>query len=191
MEHMVKIIEILVWPGTVLISIYLLRKPLIELIPQLKKLKYKELEMEFDRELETLSKKSQESRSRLEVETPKEEEDDYYIQRVKELSPRAAIMESWLGLESTAISTAQHFKITPEMKRVNFHMAVQALLKSNVLTDQDVANINDLRALRNKAAHEIEFPITEDEAAKFMEIARDQADIIAGEAWQKFGGCGY
>ena len=167
------------------------RCQLIELIPQLKKLKYKELEMEFDHELETLSKKSQESRARVKVETPKEEEDDYYLQRVKELSPRAAIMESWLSLESTAITTAQHFKITPEKKRINFHMAVKSLLKSNVLTDQDVANINDLRALRNKAAHEIDFPITEDEAAKFMEIARDQADIIAGEVWQKFGGCSH
>ena len=191
MEIIVKIIEALVWPGVVLVAVYLLRKPIIELIPQLKKLKYKELEMEFDHELEALSKKSQESRARVEIEAPKEEEEDYYLQRVKELSPRAAIMESWLGLEATAISTAQHFKITPEKKRINFHMAVQALRKKNVLTDQDVANINDLRSLRNKAAHEIDFPITEDEAAKFMEIARDQADIIAGEAWQKFGGCSH
>lgn len=147
--------------------------------------------MEFDHELETLSKKSQEYRGRVEVETLKEEEEDYYLQRVKELSPRAAMMESWLGLESAAISTAQHFKITPEKKRINFHIAIQALRKNKVLTDQDVANINDLRALRNKVAHEIDFPISEDEVAKFMEIARDQADIIAGEAWQKLGGCSH
>ncbi|MBU1369473.1 MAG: DUF4145 domain-containing protein [Proteobacteria bacterium] len=189
MEHIVKIIEVIVWPVVVLASVYLLRKPLIELIPQLKKLKYKELEMEFEHELEALSKKSQESRSRVEIEVPKEEEEDYYLQRVKELSPIAAIMESWLGLETTAISTAQHFKLTPEKKRINFHIAIQTLHKNNVLTDQDVANINDLRALRNKAAHELNFQITEDEAAKFIEIARDQSDIIAGETWRKFGGC--
>ena len=190
MEYLIKIIETLAWPGVVLISVYLLRKPITELIPQLKKLKYKELEMEFNHELEALSKKSQESRARVEIEAPKEEE-DYYLQQVKEVSPRAAIMESWLELEATAISTAQHFKITPEKKRINFHMAVQALRKNDVLTDQDIANINDLRALRNKAAHEIDFPITEDEAAKFMEIARDQAEIVAGQSWKKFGGCSH
>ena len=63
------------------------------------------------------------------------------------------------------------------------------LVKGGVLTQEDVTNINELRVLRNKAVHEYELPLTENEAAKFMEIARNHSDIIVSEAWQKYGGC--
>ncbi len=191
MEHIVAIIDSLAWPITILIGLFVLRKSLIELLPQLKKLKYKELEMEFEKGLDELSIKSQESKKRIEVteKNQEEEETDYYLEQVKEASPRAAILESWLGLEATAISTVQYFDLVPKGKRIMFGTALKTLEQAEVLTKQDVANINDLRALRNKAVHEVDFPISEKEAAKFMEIARDQSELIAGEAWQKFGGC--
>lgn len=189
MEHIVEIIKALAWPVTVLISVFALRKPLVALLPQLKTFKYKELEMEFEKELDALSKKSQESRARIEIDVTPEEETDYYSQRVKELSPRAAIIESWIGLESTAISTAQQFGLAPKNKRVSFTGAMANLVKGGVLTQEDVININELRVLRNKAVHEYELPLTENEAAKFMEIARNHSDIIVSEAWQKYGGC--
>jgi uncharacterized protein YutE (UPF0331/DUF86 family) len=191
MEYFVQLVDALAWPVTVFLGIYLLRAPLIELIPQLKKLKYKELEMEFERELDSLSRKSQKSKSRIKVKTEESERSDYYLERVKELSPRTAIMESWIELESAAISTAKRFGLAPQDKPVSFMSAVLALKDAGVLTQQDVENISELRALRNKAAHNVELPVSNKEAAKFMEIARDQGEIIVGETWSKYGGCGH
>ncbi|WP_288364470.1 hypothetical protein [uncultured Spongiibacter sp.] len=67
--------------------------------------------------------------------------------------------------------------------------AIKALVTTGVLSDNDMRIINELRLLRNKAVHELSASISEYEAAKFLEIAQDVSDIIAGEAWQKFGGC--
>ncbi|EGR1737547.1 hypothetical protein D5Q56_20200 [Vibrio parahaemolyticus] len=190
MEHVVKIIEALAWPVTVLIAVFALRKPLIALLPQLKVLKYKELEVEFEKELETLSLKAHVSKAKLNVEaTVDDEETDFYLQQVKELSPRAAIMEAWLGLESNAIATAQHFGLAPKNKRLTFASTLKALTSGEVLTPEDASNINELRMLRNKAVHDLQFSVSDTEAAKFMEIARDQTDVIVGQAWQKYGGC--
>lgn len=189
MEYLARIIEALAWPLTVLLAIFLLRKPLTDLLPHFKRLKYKELELEFEQSLENLRKRSHESRQRHEIDAPAEDENDFYLQEVKQLSPRAAILESWIGLETSAVSTAQHFKIVQADKRLPFVKILQELLLSGVISEENVAIINELRALRNKAAHEISFPITEDEAAKFMSVARDQAEIIIGEAWRFYGGC--
>lgn len=189
MSYLVQIIDALVWPAVVLISVFLLRKPLIELIPQLRKLKYRELELEFENDLEVLSQKSQRSRKNRTIEPPPIADEDYYLEQVKELSPRAAIMESWLGLETSAISTAQQFIPSLKNKRVNFHAVLHELRKNEILEEQDIKNIDELRKLRNRSAHELDFSITEEEAAKFMEIARDQTEIIVGEIWGKYGGC--
>ncbi len=188
MDDIVRIIEAGAWPLAFILSLLIFRKPIIELLPYLKRLKYKELELEFGRRLEDISKRSQESLQRTSVEPAEETEVDYYLEQVKSLSPRTAILESWLALESTAISTAQHFKLTPGDKRIMFPTALRALKEGNVLTDQDIALINDLRALRNKATHELDFYISEKEAATFMEVARNQSDIIASEAWGRYGG---
>ena len=50
MDKIVRIIDILAWPTTIIIVVALLRSPLSDLLPTLKKLKYKDLELEFERE---------------------------------------------------------------------------------------------------------------------------------------------
>ena len=189
MDNFIKLVEILAWPVTSLILIFAMRKPITGLIPQISKFKYKELEMEFEKDLNDLSQRSQETK--LNNETEIDQEEDYYLQKVKDISPRAAILESWLGLESTAISSAKHFNLISDGKRQTLSQILKLFEKEDILTSENVEIINDLRMLRNKATHETNFHISEEEATKFMEIARDQAEIIASEAWQKFGGCNH
>ena len=40
-------------------------------------------------------------------------------------------------------------------------------------------------------AHSPDFRITKKEAQEFAELARDMEDLIAGESFQKSGGCGH
>ncbi|MGB2058636.1 MAG: hypothetical protein ACPHVS_05475 [Alcanivorax sp.] len=192
MEYLVRIIEILVWPGVALIALFVLRRPIADLIPMLQRLKYKNLELEFQRDLDKLREETRDAR--LKTTLPPSDESvvvdlDYYLQQVRESSPRNAVIEAWLGLESSAVSTATHFKLMPKRARVSASSALKALVTAGVLSDNDMRIINELRFLRNKAVHELSAIISEYEAAKFLEIARDVTDIIAGEAWQKYGGC--
>lgn len=48
-----EIIKAVAWPTAVIALVFLLRKPIIELAPLMKKLKYKELELEFSQEMQT------------------------------------------------------------------------------------------------------------------------------------------
>lgn len=192
MDYLVRIIEALAWPGVALIALFVLRGPIADLIPMLQRLKYKDLELEFERDLDKLREEARDARSKTTL--PPSDESvvadlDYYLQQVRESSPRNAVIEAWLGLESSAVSTATHFKLMPEQARVTASSALKALVTAGVLSDNDMRIINELRLLRNKAVHELSASISEYEAAKFLEISRDVSDIIAGEAWQKFGGC--
>lgn len=192
MEYLVRLVEALAWPGVVLIALFVLRGSIADLVPMLQRLKYKDLELEFERDLDKLREEARDMRSKTTLPPTAESVDadlNYYLQQVRQSSPRNAVIEAWLGLESSAVSTATHFKLMPERTRVTASSALEALVTAGVLSDNDLRIINELRLLRNKAVHELSASISEYDAAKFLEIARDVSDIIAGEAWQKFGGC--
>lgn len=187
MEYLVQIIEALVWPLTTLILFFALRKPIVEIFPQLTKLKFKELEMEFEKELKEISEKSRESKVRIEADVPRDEEEEHYLEEIKRTSPRAAILESWLGLESQVLSTTEYFGLLSKNQRPSFSASLKALEKAEVIAKGDIELINGLRKLRNLAVHQTNFTVTEDEAELFIEAARNQVDMIVGKSWQKLG----
>jgi len=49
-----ELIKAVAWPVTAIALVVLLRKPIVELIPLLRRLKYKELELEFAQEVSEL-----------------------------------------------------------------------------------------------------------------------------------------
>ena len=190
MDNLVRITEVLVWPIAVLVMVYWLRRPLGELIPYLQKLKYKELEIEFNRDLERLRERTRETETKGQ-EAAEVTSEDYYLEEVRKTSPRNGILESWLALESTAIATVQVYKLIEPDRRVDVRSAIDALRNAGVLSEQDTNNFDELRRLRNTAVHELSNQLSEAEAARFMEIARDIGDVIAVESWSKFGGCSH
>jgi len=49
-----ELVKALAWPATTVVLVLILRSPLVDLMRSLRKVKYKELEFEFDRELTEL-----------------------------------------------------------------------------------------------------------------------------------------
>ena len=54
-----EITKALAWPATLIVVLLLLRKPLISLIPFMRKLKFKELEMEFSEQVQALKSEAE------------------------------------------------------------------------------------------------------------------------------------
>ncbi|WP_419782896.1 hypothetical protein [Malaciobacter marinus] len=187
MEHIVKIIDSLAWPITVLIIIFIFRKNIISLIPTLTKLKYKEFELEFDKELEKLNI---DTKNKI-PESSIKNENNYYIEQVRKTTPRAAILDSWLELESNITSMCINLNLVSSSSSINFIKLINKLKEENIISNEDLLNIHKLRDLRNKSVHNFEFNISEKEAAKFLEVSRNLADIILSNLWTKKGGCSH
>lgn len=182
----------LAWPLAVVLVVWWLRKEIRKLLPFAKKLRYGDLEIEFEQQLAAL-KKDAESQKRTHAVLPKPEDAEVvsYLKSAAEVSPRAALVDAWVGLEITAVSSAQMLKLIPEQKTVPFPKVVSALRDSGVLEAKDVEILNRLRALRNDALHSPGFQLSPEEAQEFISLIREQSELIASEAFQKKGGCGH
>lgn len=188
MEYFVSIIDSLAWPVTLIIIILILKNPLIDLVPYINKLKYKDLEIEFEKSLNELSQKTKSKNQNLEHMSHKEK---ININKIKHGSPRINIMESWLSLENTILSTLYHYSLIDTKEPIAIQKSIKILKEKEILSTDDVEIINQLKQLRNKAVHEVYFNISENEVKQFLEIARNQEDTIISNSWIKFGGCSH
>ncbi|MFD2256783.1 hypothetical protein ACFSSA_08860 [Luteolibacter algae] len=156
LEFLASLVSSLAWPATIFLAIFFLRKPLVELIPLLKKLKYKEFEAEFRDALEaTPVPPTIATDDTLSADSPGDllKSRNYYLQ-LAEVSPRSAIMEAWLELES-ASSDAYTRIVKPGMKVfMNPRDTAQYLYGQSLITEDEYKSFQSLARLRNKAAHE-------------------------------------
>jgi hypothetical protein len=166
-----EIVKALAWPSAVTVAVILLRKPIVDLVPLIKKLKYKELELEFSQEVQALKTEA--------IKALPEEKEHQTInsQHSKALglvsySTRAAIIEAWIELEAAAVEIASSFWSQPpsDMFR-NDPKLGEYLHQCKVLDDNQLTIYKKLRQLRNKSAHAEDLSLSENDARAYVEMA--------------------
>ena len=191
MTFITKIIDSVAWPAAIVLVIWWLKSHIGQLIPYTKKFKYGDLEIEFEQQLKELKKEAE--ASKLEHATPERDSTEMleYLSETADVSPRAAIVDAWVGLELTAFNSARLLGIGNEKRPIPFSRLISALESKGIIKPNDANILKKLMRLRNEALHSPNFNITKKGAQEFSALARDMADLIAGECFQKSGGCGH
>ncbi|WP_179033034.1 MULTISPECIES: hypothetical protein [Paenibacillus] len=153
-----KIIDSMAWPLSVVLLIFFLRKQLVELLPGLKNLRYKDFELIFERKIEEIDNKIEKAQlpnpeSKKPInEVPSEYEEKYkHLNEININSPRAAIIESWLLVEEELNRLSKSY-FDDSINRTPL-MIIKQLMKKNVVSKELLEIIDQLRQLRNEAVH--------------------------------------
>lgn len=170
MDSLEQIIDILAWPITTIVVILLLRTPLSELVPTLKKLKYKDLEVEFEREAKNILAEAERDLPEIPEEKIKEEKKEPLILfRKQSTDPVTQVLKSWRDIELNLRKLAERHNI-PSGKSIR--SLVTSLESNKLITKQTSKIILDLSALRNKVVHTNEHIITYEFSATFNSSAK-------------------
>lgn len=181
MDTLANIVGMLAWPVTTIIVVMLMRSPLSELIPTLKKLKYKDLEVEFEREANKILSEAERDLPEIPEKPkpkPKPEAEDSGIRfSRRRLEPTSEILESWRSLELEIRAIAKD-------KNIEAGLSTRSLisgLESNGLISKEIAKVMlDLAALRNKVAHTDEEAITYDVSSAFSSSVQRVKSAMRG-----------
>ena len=172
-----EILKALGWPLATVVIVILLRKPLRGLLPLVQKLKWKELEIEFGKQV-------QEVRSELAQDLPQSEAAELASPsvnaalRLAEISPRASVLEAWREVELAAVEAAGYIPVADARPRILPYDAIRSLERSQLLGRSILGSLRELRALRNQAAHAPEFAITKEAAIEYAASARAIAQYL-------------
>lgn len=182
MEMLPHIIDSLKWPVVVVIVAVILRSQLGHAIGRLKRIKYKEFDAEFAEILGDVS--VQESAEEPPTEEGEEFAPELYEQRkglvaLGKISQRAAILEAWMLLENTIRGLAEEKKLHPHPTTAGTFRELQRV--SPYLSGSYSERINDLRNLRNLAAHEADFQISDEQLNHFIYVCVHLAASIRAQ----------
>lgn len=165
-------INSLAWPLVVIFLVSVLKEPLIEIIPTLRRLKYKELEIEFSEAVAELKLESETSTPNIGTPSISQNQPQSRLLQLINFSTRAAIMEAWLEVETAAAEVVSSFwNQPPDEAFRNYHKLGEYLLQCKVIDEKQLATFNKLKKLRNKAVHVDEIDLSKNDAISYVELA--------------------
>ena len=99
--------------------------------------------------------------------------------KLAEMSPRAAIIEAWRQVEEELIAAAQRKGLELPPRQVILPVYVLRLMHEKGLVDSEkLSIINELRMLRNSAAHAPDFALSKESALEYAEVAARLAEFL-------------
>ena len=171
MTELVALISAIAWPVAAIWISYLFRGEIRGLVSRMSRLKYKDMEATFEKELKAAEVKAEAIQDHRPAALPSP---DLILkleglQRIADISPRAAIMEAWILVESAAGQSG--FVQGAARPRINPLLFVDWLIKSGKLPPNSIELVEALRNLRNQAAHLPNFSVNRDEADRYLRLA--------------------
>ena len=152
------------WPVAAVIIAVLFRQQFVELLQRLKKGKVGSAEFEF----ETAVREMVETAPEAEVKP-----DQVGTPIGVSPEPRTAILDAWLQVEDAAARLAA--KVSPISARTarSPGVAMREIAKAGVLDGYHLSVLNELRHLRNQAAHAHDFNPSRDAVLEYVKLAQE------------------
>lgn len=168
------------WPICVLVIVVMLRRPVIDLIPSLRKLKWKGLEAEFEKGLVQARQLIDAEATQLSASKQSfPEKDRKLLDNLAGAAPRYVVLESWREVEEALLRTARTIGAPEKLQRARAStVAADSLLKGGEIGNAEFQVITILRNLRNRAVHEREFELSSDDAVEYADAARWLVEVL-------------
>ena len=156
------VIDSLAWPVAIIFIVFMLKKPLSTLLPMLRNLKYKDLELDFGKELRKIEDRAKqvlpaESKPKLIKEKPKERNSAQIIKEAKRLFeefPEPAVALAWSAVEVELMEAINRTASSPDYPPHNSTLKTAMYLKeAGYLGEEKIELINRMTNLRNIAVH--------------------------------------
>jgi uncharacterized protein YutE (UPF0331/DUF86 family) len=180
LQFIASLIKSLVWPTTLLILVVLFRVQVGKVLLRLTRLKYKDLELDFGRELKQLEKEAKAIDIAPQPQksiAPTKRDSSQLLQEAVQLAPNfpePAVAVAWQAVEDELMQAVMRLAISPDYPAHNSALKNAELLKAQDAIDQRTLELlNRMRILRNMAVHGGHVtPITTDESLEFIALTR-------------------
>ena len=177
MELVVNLIVGIAWPVAVVWIAYVFKGELKSLLRRVSQLKYKDLEAQFGAGL-ALAESEVSSLQAAPPAAPRPEllSKLESLRRISDVSPRAAILEAWVLVEDAAGRSG--FVQGASIPRINPHLYVEELVRLGKLPAGSDSLLDQMRKLRNQAAHMPDFTVDQDEADRYLQLTTRMSELI-------------
>lgn len=178
MVYIANIIDSLAWPITILLLGYLFKKEFNLLIGRVSTLKYKDLQADFKNtlnEVENEAKKFSYTKDNKTIMPDYKNERYIRLMSLAEVSPRGAILEAWIEIETELFKLCKRADFKNDYK--NSFLLIRDLISNNIIPADILPLLDGLMKIRNKAVHLPDF-FLDDEDKRYLNIAIGISNLL-------------
>ncbi|MDR9875913.1 DUF4145 domain-containing protein [Pseudomonas allii] len=160
------VISSLAWPAAVITLAWLMRNPLSKLVPLIRTLKYKDLQIDIGEQLEAVRDQvgAEGEELNLPIEAP-----PLSYKSLAQADPRAAVLSAWLPVETELYGIAAKLGISGKPSPL---LLIRELERAGVLDQVTFDTLEKLRRIRNAAIHITEAEVTFDDAMNMADMCQ-------------------
>jgi hypothetical protein len=181
-ELIARLVEALAWPVSAFIIVLFMRKPIINLLRNVGKMKWQGVEFEFNKDLENAEKDAKQINlpPANDMKNPLSLPPNSYYEQTMALAtiaPRAAVTEAWRAIEiATAEAAKAHgYEVRGSIAGIN---VIHHFISDGKLDQATEILYERLRRLRGQSAHAPDFQIGSDEAIRYVDLALGLANRL-------------
>ncbi|MCL1140326.1 hypothetical protein [Shewanella pneumatophori] len=165
MQFTIALIDKLIWPLVLVFAVMNLKRPLAKLIPLAKKLKFKDLELEFGQGLKAVTEQAEGVFPEL-----KTDKKTLLIASANSL-PNSAVLETWeqVDLAAERLIKLHCDNITLD-KNTRYKHIENILISEALINTKQGKLFSELRQLRNRVAHAVNYEVGKAEAIQYIEL---------------------
>ena len=168
------LVDALAWPLAAVAALMLLRRPIMDLLPSIKKLKISEFEAEFSKELSKVREKAGSNGEAIEDQTMRTRLDE--LTDLVEIGPNAAVLSAFQEVENAAKYLLDSIGQTIDYSIGSPYKVMGRILNEAGLFDnKNLKVFDELRILRNKVAHADGYEISRDQSLEYVKLAMQLA----------------
>ncbi|WP_028767726.1 TM1812 family CRISPR-associated protein [Shewanella fidelis] len=184
MQFTIALIDKLIWPLVVVFAVVSLKRPLAKLIPLAKKLKFKDLELEFGQGLKAVTAQAEGVFPEL-----KTDKKALLIASANNL-PNSAVLETWeqVDLAAERLIKLHCDNITLD-KNTRYKHIENILISEALINTKQGKLFSELRQLRNRVAHAVNYEVGKAEAIQYIELCFKLIDHLNSLTPSETGSC--
>ncbi len=162
------------WPLAIFAVAFLFKSQVQDLMNNLTRLKWRDVEAEFGEQVDLIRDEVQEA-----GDDPKfrDEPVEPRLIQLAEEHPHLAVLEAWKQLEKAIIDLSVRKLNNPRQLNALGH--IEAVQKSDLLPPSMARAIREIREVRNRAAHDVGFSISRGRAYILLDTIADVVGFLA------------
>ncbi len=175
MQFTIELLDKLAWPLVLVFAVVSLKRPISKLIPLAKKLKFKDLELEFGQELKAVTQEAEAIFPELKL-----DKRNMLIVSASKL-PNSAVIEAWetVDLAAEKLIHSHCSNITLD-KNTRYKHIENILISEQLISTKQGKLFSELRQLRNKVAHAVGYEVDKTQAVQYIELCFKLIDHLHG-----------
>jgi hypothetical protein len=165
-------IHSLAWPATVIAIVILLKREIVALLLRLRSLTYKDLRLDFEKTLEKAEAQVPAALAPVSKYSDGQPTLFYLLAEKEEIEPSGTVLGVWLLIEAALKKAASEAGISANERLASRKHLITELENSGRIDHITAKLLDDLRRLRNIAAHPAEKrKVTQAQALRFVRLA--------------------